>query len=443
MNSITNRLESLEIVEEKPQKKKREYKKCPHGKRPDKCPEESCGGKPEKKCIHNKPPYRCIPCGGKPQAQREGGNKFVEKKCPHGKRKSRCPEESCGGVAKKKYVYEYVRKECIHGRTLGRCTICGGAQICEHNKMRITCVLCEGSQVCEHKRTRSTCKECYIAGTGGASICIHNKEKSQCLECEGSSICQHKKKREQCRECFDLGIGGANFCVHGTRKSNCKICEGSSQVCEHDNLRSFCLDCPIGDKVKYAICKVCVSKRLSVSRRDLGICAECDTEKPPRTEVTFGNMIIEEVGFEPNSKDKSLSTGTKCKGFDKRRPDLLWVIENKVAVVVEIDEDSHFSDYEPSCESRKISEQNLAIQCLDNCENIPVYTIRVNPDGYDKKRITLKTRAETVAKKVRELLNDDSHERHGYAKIFFYCYHSKANHMIEAQSKNWNVEIMD
>jgi len=80
---------------------------------------------------------------------------------------------------------------------------------------------------------------------------------------------------------------------------------------------------------------------------------------------------------------------------------------------------------------------------IDDCENIPVHTIRVNPDAYDKKRITLKTRAETVAKKVREILDDDSHERHGYAKILFYCYHSKADHIIEAQRKHWNVEILD
>jgi len=153
-------------------------------------------------------------------------------------------------------------------------------------------------------------------------------------------------------------------------------------------------------------------------------------------------MIIEQVGFEPNCKDKTVSTGANCKGLDKRRPDLLWVIKNKVAVVVEIDEHSH-AEYEPSCEIRKISEQNLAIQQLDDCENIPVYTIRINPDAYDKKRITLKTRAETVAKKVREILDDDSHERQGYAKIFFYCYHSKADHIIEAQRKHWNVEILD
>lgn len=414
MDAIENGLNTLAIVEGQPK-------------------EKTVIRKPEKKCHHGKPPYRCVPCGGKT---------YVEKKCPHGKRKSRCPEESCGGTEKKIYVYKYVKKECVHGKTLGRCTTCGGNQICEHSKMRVLCVLCKGSQICEHKRKRLLCKDCRIEGTGGTSRCIHNNVRSQCYECKGSSICEHNKRREQCRECFDLGISGSNFCIHGTRKSNCKTCKGSSQVCEHGKLRLGCLECPLGEKIRINVCKVCVSKFLSgKAMLDRGLCSKCD-EKLPRTEVTFGNMIIEQVGFEPNCKDKTLSTGAKCKGLDKRRPDLLWVIKNKVAVVVEIDEKSHV-EYEPSCEIRKISEQNLAIQQLDDCENIPVYTIRVNPDTYDKKRITLQTRAETVAKKVREILDDDSHERQGYAKIFFYCYHSKADHIIEAQRKHWNVEILD
>ena len=56
-----------------------------------------------------------------------------------------------------------------------------------------------------------------------------------------------------------------------------------------------------------------------------------------------------------------------------------------MAVVVEIDEHSHV-DYDASCEVKKISEQNLQIQHLEGCENIPVFTIRVNPDAYDQRR---------------------------------------------------------
>jgi len=78
-------------------------------------------------------------------------------------------------------------------------------------------------------------------------------------------------------------------------------------------------------------------------------------------------------------------------------------------------------------------------------KDIPVYTIRVNPDGYDRydvKIVTQKTRASMVAKKIKELLEHDSHERQGYAKMFFCYYHSKANHMIEAHSEHWDVEII-
>ena len=100
-----------------------------------------------------------------------------------------------------------------------------------------------------------------------------------------------------------------------------------------------------------------MSTRLSYRRIHLGICAGCEPETPERTEIIFGDMIIEAFGYEPNAKDKTMSTGVACNGIQNRRPDLLWVIPGKVAVVVEIDEDSHVARESP-CELRKISEQN-------------------------------------------------------------------------------------
>ena len=113
-----------------------------------------------------------------------------------------------------------------------------------------------------------------------------------------------------------------------------------------------------------------------------------------------------------------------------------------MAVVVEIDENSH-RDYTERCQISKISEQNLAIQESFGCENIPVYTIRVNPDAYDVIDISLETRAETVGEKVKEILKLYSPGINAYAKIYFYCYHSKAEHMIDEHRKHWPVEIMN
>jgi hypothetical protein len=178
----------------------------------------------------------------------------------------------------------------------------------------------------------------------------------------------------------------------------------------------------------------------SVSQ-EKGLSAECDKTLPERTETTFGKLIIDEVRFEPNSKDKAIASASNCKGLDRRRPDLLWVVGGKVAVVVEIGEHSH-SGYEPSCEVRKMSEQNLAIQQTEGCENIPVFTVRVNPYTYAVKRVQKRTRAKMVADKVKELLNGE-YESNGYAKLYFCCYHTSSNHLIEEQRKHWDCETLE
>ncbi len=198
----------------------------------------------------------------------------------------------------------------------------------------------------------------------------------------------------------------------------------------------------MGEKVKRALCSICAQTRLSGSRQyKLGICAKCEKVKPERIEVTFGRQIIDVFGHEPNTKDKSLATSSRCADLEHRRPDLLWVHQGKVAVVVEIDENSHV-DRETSCEIRKISEQNLAIQELDGCANIPVHTIRVNPDAYDGGDFTLEDRAQIVADIMRHTFNDDSHEPNGFAKMYFVCYHSKAQFQISAHAEHWISDVI-
>ena len=198
----------------------------------------------------------------------------------------------------------------------------------------------------------------------------------------------------------------------------------------------------MGEKVKRKLCTICAQTRLSGSRQyKLGICAKCEKVKPERIEVTFGRQIIDAFGHEPNTKDKSLATSSRCADLEHRRPDLLWVHQGKVAVVVEIDENSHV-DRETSCEIRKISEQNLAIQELDGCANIPVHTIRVNPDAYDGGDFTLEDRAQIVADIMRHIFDDDSHEPNGFAKMYFVCYHSKAQFQIDAHAEHWICDVM-
>ena len=185
---------------------------------------------------------------------------------------------------------------------------------------------------------------------------------------------------------------------------------------------------------------MCFTTRLDGRRISLGICAGCEPNMPERIEIIFGNMIIEAFGYEPNVKDKTLATGSACNGLQNRRPDLLWVYPGKVAVVLEIDEDSHV-DRESSCELRKISEQNEAIQLLEGCECIPVFTIRVNPDAYDGGNVTKKERAEKVAGLLRDIIHGvHEYEQNGYMKMIFCYYHSKSRHHIDAHKAEFDCE---
>ena len=231
-------------------------------------------------------------------------------------------------------------------------------------------------------------------------------------------------------------------CPHGKRKSCCPDCKGS-QTCVHGRRRNECTECPIqlGGKISRNICKICVSKHLSSRRRLSGVCAECSKDSPPRIEMVFGKMIAENVGFPPNYNDQTLATSSRCKSISKRRPDLIWIIPGKVSVIVEIDENSH-QGYEGLCEVSKICEQNMILQLIDGCESIPVYTIRVNPDSYDKAVVTLKRRAMTVAEKVKEILAKAEYEQNAYSKIYFAYYHSKSQHLIEEQRKYFDVELI-
>ena len=282
---------------------------------------------------------------------------------------------------------------------------------------------------CPHGKQKYQCRDCH-----GGAFCEHGKHKYSCKKCGGRIFCEHGKHRPTCKTC-----GGTAYCPHGKQRQVCNECKGK-QLCCHGRQKQTCTECPIKGKIPSLICKGCMSKMLSGKRIALGLCATCEKQRPERTEVTFGKMIIDEVGFEPNSKDKPIPFTNDCKGFDRRRPDLLWVVPGSVAVIVEIDEHSH-KDYEPSCEVRKISEQNLLVQQLQGCENIPVFTIRVNPDTFDKKRIQKITRAKTVARKVKDLL-DGTYDRNGYAKVFFHCYHSKSQHLIDEHAKNWDCEVI-
>ena len=160
----------------------------------------------------------------------------------------------------------------------------------------------------------------------------------------------------------------------------------------------------------------------------------------PRTEHQFISDLTAVLGIPASSLDTTVR-GEGCKDLERRRPDALYVSPNRdVVVVVEIDEDSHYRR-EPSCESAKVSQQSEAIQRCEGVENVPVYTLRVNPDAYDGRRVTRKERVASVAKRIRDILALQNHERNGFQTVEYYYYHSKARHMIDEQAKYLPVKI--
>lgn len=61
--------------------------------------------------------------------------------------------------------------------------------------------------------------------------------------------------------------------------------------------------------------------------------------------------MIESVRARRAEPSTSIASTSACSDLERRRPDLLWVEPGKVAVVVEIDEDSHSCYLDtPSCE---------------------------------------------------------------------------------------------
>ena len=111
--------------------------------------------RPAKKCPHGRRQDRCRDCGA---PARSG------KKCPHGRQRNHCAD--CGGAG-----------VCLHGRVRTHCRDCGGASYCEHSRLRSYCRDCGGASYCSHGRRRNHCSDC-----GGGSVCRHQRLRDHCAE---------------------------------------------------------------------------------------------------------------------------------------------------------------------------------------------------------------------------------------------------------------------
>ena len=184
-------------------------------------------------------------------------------------------------------------------------------------------------------------------------------------------------------------------------------------------------------------CIVC-SNQLSRPRlrAKATLCAACDAASPTRIEHIVRDMLLPLVNFEHSSADKILG-GKACEN-KVRRPDLAWYGADR-AVFVEIDEDSHSDDqYTTACELGKLGHQTDAVKKLRG-ENTLVFMVRMNPNAYDKRTVTLKERVQQVADLVNVAFTTDPSELpHGPAvpQLAFCYYHTKAQRHIDAALAN-------
>ena len=182
-------------------------RKCPHGKRPDRCAE--CGG--VGMCEHGIRKSYCGPCGGSAV-------------CEHGKIAHGCP---------------VCRKRCVHGKQTPSCPVCFPHLACIHGNLQYECTLCKSSpRFCIHKKEKRNCAEC-----GGESLCVHRTKKVQCWRCGGTKTryCPHGQIRFQCASCSGGGSSGQVKVLHtGRFCESCGLIEVRNLNLEGHRLCSYC-----------------------------------------------------------------------------------------------------------------------------------------------------------------------------------------------------------
>lgn len=262
--------------------------------------------------------------------------------------------------------------------------------------------------------------------------------RSQCKKCGGAVFCEHGKQRNRCKEC-----GGASICEHLIRRSDCKICHGGS-ICEHNQIRSKCIDCNSLEKLQNSktFCSICGVTRLSKLRKVSQICASCNDNSIDRTEVEIRKKLLSMVP--PPSAQDNILFGQTCDVVKKRRPDLMWVDQDRV-VIGEIDENGGHgnTNYTPECDFGWVMDMTSALiklfQVNDwNDGNIPhIFVIRMNPDECDANPKPLDDRIQLFAERINHYCTCalDEYEAR-VPNIEYHFYHSKCSKHIEYAKKH-------
>ena len=250
-------------------------------------------------------------------------------------------------------------------------------------------------------------------------------------------------------------------CCHATLDSGAPCTNVASHDRKHCNWHGGGFKA--GEARGNGFCMLCKTLHLHSKRQPKhggnGLCATCETylkaqavangsegrlDPTQRWEEVVFKMLLplityrDGTPFPPDQRDERKGGGLGTPKTQKRRrecdtttnrfPDCLWIVRDERAravlvVIVEVDEHSH-TDREPECETGKIEDEFQSLQtklgkegaargAIDrhDAEMIPIVTIRMNPNAYDKAKIKLADRVKAVAAVVRAYLHMDAETR--------------------------------
>lgn len=251
-----------------------------------------------------------------------------------------------------------------------------------------------------------------------------------------------------------------------------------------------------GDGPLSTYCSVCRTTRLGAKRMVChdgnGICVTCEAQRtveaaangaatPIKANERWEQVVFKQLlplityrdgtPFPPDQRDERKGGGLGTSKAQKRRrecdtttnrfPDCLWILRDERAravlvVIVEVDEHSH-TDRDPECETGKIDDEFQSLQtklgkegaargavARHDAEMIPIVTIRVNPNAYDKEHVKLADRVKAVAAVVRAYLHMDAETRDALQThapiVHVMYYHSKEGSRNLARYAAWATQ---
>jgi len=189
---------------------------------------------------------------------------------------------------------------------------------------------------------------------------------------------------------------------------------------------------------------------LSTQRMRNGIqqCASCDDSIVDRVEHLIRPMLLPKVDHPPSALD-DVMFGTTCDVTKRRRPDFLWIGEDRV-IQLEVDERGGHSDrnYTPECDLGFIMDINHCINHLFashgyNDGKVPHHVVlRMNPDECDRMYISLEDRVDQIAERINHYLKVPL-DPTSCPVLEYHYYHTKCSrHISYARTNPDSVHVV-